>query len=81
MKFRCHNIILHFRALKDIDIPVMLFWGDSDAVAPMEIPKYLATHVVPAGKLTGKFLKDTGHFLMLEKPKEWSQIIAQFILK
>ena len=74
-------LFLLFRALKQIDIPVMLFWGDSDAVAPMEIPKYLATHVVPGGKLTGKFLKDTGHFLMLEKPKEWSQIIAQFVLK
>ena len=70
-----------FRALKRIDIPVMIFWGNSDAVAPMEIPKHLATHVIPAGKLTGKYLKETGHFLMLEKPNEWSQIISQFILK
>ena len=69
-----------YRALKQIDIPVMLFWGDSDAVAPMDIPKHLATNVIPAGKLTGKFLKDTGHFLMLEKPKEWSQTLSQFIL-
>ena len=68
-----------YRALKQIDIPVMLFWGDSDAVAPMAIPKHLATNVIPAEKLTGKFLKGTGHFLMLEKPKEWSQTLAQFI--
>ena len=58
----------------------MLFWGDSDAVAPMDIPKHLATHVIPASRLTGKFLKDTGHFIMLEKPIEWSKILAQFIL-
>ena len=68
-----------YRALKQIDIPVMLFWGDSDAVAPMAIPKHLATHIIPAGKLTAKLLKDVGHFLMLEKPKEWSQTLAQFI--
>ena len=66
--------------MKQIDIPVMLFWGDSDAVAPMDIPKHLATHVIPASRLTGKFLKDTGHFIMLEKPIEWSKILAQFIL-
>ncbi len=46
----------------------------------MEIPKYLARHVIPSGVLTGKYLKNVGHFLMLEKPQEWSQIVSDFIL-
>ena len=70
-----------YRALKKINIPCMLLWGDSDAVAPMDIPKYLATNVIPSGNMVGKYLKDTGHFLMLEKPQQWSQIISEFILK
>ena len=46
----------------------------------MEIPKYLARHVIPPRVLTGKYLKNVGHFLMLEKPQEWSQIVSDFIL-
>lgn len=70
-----------FRSLKHLDIPCMLFWADSDAVSPMEIPKYLAENVIPAEHFTGKVLKDVGHFLMLEKPKEWSEIVSGFINK
>ena len=57
----------------------MLLWGDSDAVAPMDIAKYLATHVLPPKIMTGKYLKDTGHFVMLEKPEEWSIVLSDFI--
>merc|ERR1711974_570816 len=67
-----------YRALKKLDIPCMLFWGDSDSVAPMTIPKYLATHVLPPNIMTGKILKDVGHFLMLEKPNEWSRVVSGF---
>jgi len=69
-----------YRALGHLDIPCMLLWGDSDAVAPMDIAKYLARNVIPPKVLTGKYLKNVGHFLMLEKPQEWSQIVSDFIL-
>ena len=63
-------------------LPIILFiyLGDSDAVAPMDIAKYLARNVIPPKVLTGKYLKNVGHFLMLEKPQEWSQIVSDFIL-
>ena len=57
-----------------------IYIGDSDAVAPMDIAKYLAGNVIPPKVLTGKYLKNVGHFLMLEKPQEWSQIVSDFIL-
>ena len=46
----------------------------------MEIPKYLARNVFPPNVFTGKYLKNVGHFLMLEKPQEWSQIVSDYIL-
>ena len=49
-------------------------------MAPMEIPKYLARNVFPPNVFTGKYLKNVGHFLMLEKPQEWSQIVSDYIL-
>ena len=70
-----------YRALKKLDIPCMILWGDSDAVAPMEIPKHLAMNVIPQDKFNGKVMKDVGHFLMLEKPQEWSKTLSNFILK
>ena len=68
-----------YRALANLDIPCLLFWGDSDAVSPTEIPKYLATNVLPKDKVTGKFLQKTGHFLMLEKPSEWATVVSDFV--
>ncbi len=59
----------------------MLLWGDSDAVAPMEIAKYLASNVLPSRHFTGKYLQNVGHFLMLEKPEEWAKTVAQFMLE
>ena len=69
-----------FRALRNLNIPCLVLWADSDAVAPMDIAKYLATNVLPSRIFTGKYLQNVGHFLMLEKPQEWSQIVADFIL-
>jgi len=70
-----------YSALRRLDIPCMLFWGDSGAVAPMEIPKFIASKVIPSSVFTGKVLKGSGHFTMLEKPTEWAAIIADFVTK
>jgi len=48
-------------ALSKLDLPVMLLWGDSDAVAPMEIPKALVSKGhVNQKQFTGKTLKRVG---------------------
>lgn len=57
----------------------MLLWGDSDAVAPMDIPKTLAKNHIPAAHFTGKTMKGVGHFLMLENPKAWAETIQTFV--
>ena len=69
-----------YEAMSQLDIPCMLFWGDSDAVAPMDIPKYLATNVFNSAKqFEGKTIKGAGHFTMLENPKVWADTIIDFI--
>jgi pimeloyl-ACP methyl ester carboxylesterase len=57
----------------------MLLWGDTDAVAPMEIPKYLAQNVIPPKVVRGVTLQNTGHFLMLERPGDWARLVLEFI--
>ena len=70
-----------YGALRHLDIPCLVFWGDSDAVAPMAIPQFLAANVLPAKMFSGKVLKGAGHFIMLERPEEWAKTIQNFILK
>ena len=71
-----------FRALSSgLGLPTLLLWADSDAVSPIDIPKYLAMNVFQPGSITGKYIRKTGHFLMLEQPETWSKIISDFILQ
>ena len=70
-----------FRALQaHLGKPTMLFWADSDPVSPMDIPKYLAQFVFKPEDVTGKVLRKAGHFLMLEEPIKWSEVVAGFVL-
>ena len=69
-----------FRALPHIAKPTMLFWADSDPVSPMDIPKHLAQFVFKPEAITGKVLRKAGHFLMLEEPVKWSEVVADFVL-
>ena len=47
-------------ALSRLDLPLLLFWGDSDAVAPMEIAKALARDHLNKDKFVGKTMKGAG---------------------
>ena len=58
---------------------MQLYWGDSDAVSPLKIPMHLHNHVLQKELTVYKTLKDVGHFLMLERPDEWSKAIVSFI--
>ena len=46
-------------SLANLQLPVMLLWGDDDAVAPMAIPKSIAT-IVPKERLTFKTMPKAG---------------------
>ena len=82
MNFRQRFESRWFRALSSgLNLPTLLLWADADAVSPTEIPKYLAMNVFQPTAITGKFMRRTGHFLMLEQPNTWSLIISEFILQ
>ena len=68
-----------FAALRKLDVPVLLLWGDSDAVSPLKIPMYIRDNVLPQAAVRYRTLPGVGHFLMLERPKEWSETIVDFI--
>ena len=46
-------------SLSNLQLPVLLLWGDDDAVAPMTIPNSIAT-IVPKERLTFRTLSKTG---------------------
>ena len=46
-------------SLSNLQLPVLLLWGDDDAVAPMTIPNSIAT-IVPKERLTFKTMSKTG---------------------
>ena len=67
-------------ALSQIKLPVMIFWGDSDAVAPMEIPKALVRdNNINKDYFVGRTMKGAGHFLMLEQPKAYAETVLDFV--
>ena len=65
-------------SLSRLDLPVLLLWGDSDAVSPMDIPKSLA-QILPHKRVVGRTLQNTGHFLMLERPEDWAKLVTNFV--
>lgn len=70
------------KSLSESEIPFMVLWGDADAVAPIEIAKSLGEEGHIGYKyLTGRTLKDVGHFLMLEAPEKWAKTISEFVRK
>ena len=45
--------------MSKLQLPVLLLWGDDDAVAPMTIPNSIAT-IVPKERLTFRTMSKTG---------------------
>ena len=61
-------------ALKETQITTKIIWAKEDPVAVKEIAKLLATEI----KNNELFWIDNcGHFPMLEKPKEWTELVLK----
>jgi len=58
--------------LKATQIPTKLVWAKNDPIAVPEIAELLASEI-PNNELV--WMENTGHFLMLENPEEWTQHI------
>lgn len=61
-------------ALKETQIPTKIVWATEDPVAVKEMAELLTTEI-PNNELY--WLENCGHFPMLEKPKEWSDLILK----
>lgn len=59
LEYRWHD------ALKKIDVPMTLLWGDNDDVAPLRIAHALQK-INPNFNL--EVMQNVGHFWMVEKP-------------
>ena len=62
--------------LSSIKLPTLVIWGEKDAVTPISEGKIIAENI-PNAKLA--VIKNTGHFMFLEKPDEFVKIIKEFI--
>lgn len=71
---RAHFEFRWFAALRDLDIRARFVWSDSDAVSPISIPKYFQ-NLIPHMEID--FVKDAGHFYMLEKPSSWAEQVIK----
>ncbi|AIE61174.1 alpha/beta fold hydrolase [Bacillus methanolicus] len=67
---------LHSTALKKIETPCLLIWGEHDKVVPLTVGKRL-TNELKNSKLV--VLKNAGHLLPEERPEEVHQHIKEFI--
>ncbi len=63
-------------ALRRLDVPVHVLWGQKDPVAVPAIGDRLADEI-PGAALTR--LPDLGHFPMAEAPAEWADAVRGFI--
>lgn len=64
--------------LSNIKAPTLVLHGDSDEVAPIENAHYLHKHI-PDAEL--EIFKQSGHMFFIEKQKEFSGIILNFLHK
>ena len=61
-------------ALKVTKIPTKIVWAKNDPIAIPAIAELLASEI-PNNELI--WLENTGHFLMLENPDEWTKSILK----
>ncbi len=63
--------------LSFIKSPTLVIWGEKDAITPLSEGKLIAENI-PNAKLA--VIKNTGHFMFLERPDEFVKLIKEFAL-
>lgn len=64
--------------LAKVSTPTLIIWGDKDKEVPLKLAQRLASKI-PNSRL--HLFRNCGHFPFLEKPKEFAQIVEEFIKK
>ncbi|MGQ9624182.1 MAG: alpha/beta fold hydrolase [Candidatus Bathycorpusculaceae bacterium] len=62
--------------LDGIKVPTLIICGKDDQLTPVKYSEYLKVNI-PDSRL--EVLADAGHMVMLEKPKEFNEILEKFI--
>ncbi len=65
------------RKLRDLEIPVLLVWGDRDRVFPLDEYGVPLKEALPRAKLL--VVKQAGHGVYLDKPDEFNELLLDFI--
>ena len=60
-----------------VKIPTLVIWGENDAITPLREGELIAK-TIPGAKI--EIIKNAGHFVFLEKPKEFIKLIKEFAL-
>jgi pimeloyl-ACP methyl ester carboxylesterase len=60
----------------EINIPTLVVSGTADNLTPIKYGEYLCRHI-PGAKHS--IIEDGGHYMALEKPEEFTEIIADFL--
>lgn len=63
-------------ALKEVELPIHLCWGDQDAVARLEMVHYVKKNICPSADLT--VMEGVGHFCQLGSPEVWVESVGRF---
>ena len=63
--------------LSSLDIPVLLVWGERDRVFPLDEFGKPLKETLPRAKLL--IVKQAGHGVYLDKPKEFNKLLLDFI--
>jgi abhydrolase domain-containing protein 14 len=63
--------------LSDLDVPVLLVWGDRDRVFPLDEYGKPLSETLPRAKLL--VLKQAGHGVYLDKPNEFNRLLLDFL--
>jgi pimeloyl-ACP methyl ester carboxylesterase len=65
------------RRLPDLNIPVLLVWGERDRVFPLEEYGKPLKETLPRAKLV--VVKQAGHGAYLDKPEEFNELLLHFL--
>lgn len=63
--------------LSDLDVPVLLVWGDRDRVFPLDEYGKPLKGTLPRARLV--VVKKAGHGVYLERPEEFNQLLLDFL--
>ena len=61
--------------LRQLDIPVLLIWGESDQITPVSLGERMSREI-PAARL--EIVPNTGHLVLDEAPESVGSFIAEF---